>query len=173
MAGASPGSTRDRMLDDVRRHPGSSAREIQRRLGLGWGDTAYQLDRLSRAGEIRRERGGWRDYYFAPELTWADRRTVQALRSPAERCLALTALDHPDSTYTDLVQLSGLARSTASFHLRKLTELNVLVAKDAGSGARFTVVDPDRLRSLLSTYASSFGDEILDRFAETFAGVTE
>ena len=147
MAGASRGATRDRILEDVRGHPGSSARDIQRRLGLGWGDTAYQLDRLSQAGEIRRERGGWRDYYFAPELTWADRRTVQALRSPAERRLALAALDHPGSTFTDLVQFSGLARSTASFHLRKLAELNVLALNSAGSGAQFAVVDPDRLRS--------------------------
>jgi predicted transcriptional regulator len=171
MEGPSGDSTRVRVRDDVRRHPGSSAREIQRRLDLGWGDAAYHLDRLTRSGEVRRERGGWRDYYFANDLTWADRRIFQALHSPAERTLVLATTERPGATFTDLVGSTGLGRATVSFHLRKLVELGVLLQRPAESGGGFTVVDPERIRALLTTYAASLKDRWVDRFVEAFGGL--
>jgi len=174
MEGARGDSVRHRIRDDVRRHPGSSARDVQRRLELGWGDTAYHLDRLTRLGELHRERGGWRDYYFDREFTWADRRILRALHSPAEQSLVVAVAERPGATFTDLVQQTGLGRSTVSFHLRKLAQLGVIAARPPGSGGGFDVVDPDRLRSLLTAYAASLRDRLVDRFAEAFGGlVTE
>lgn len=163
-------SVRERMLEEVRRHPGSSARDLQRHLGLAWGETAYHLDRLFRTGALRRERGGWRDYYFPPELTWVDRRILQSLRSPAERALLLAVLQKPGSSYAELVQATGLGRSTASFHLRRLTELGRLSIEGVGMEKRFTVVESERTRALLAQYAASFGDELVDRFVDAFGG---
>jgi len=164
-------AARERILEDVRQNPGSSARDVQRRLGLGWGDTAYQLDRLSRAEEIRRERGGWRDYYFPKEMVWADRRTLQALRSPAQRTLLLAITESPGSTFTELVDHTGFARSTVSFHLRKLVDLQLVSPMQTGVESRFMVKEPERLRSLLTNYASSLRDELVDRFVEAFGGL--
>jgi predicted transcriptional regulator len=161
---------RDRVLDEIRNHPGASARELQRGLGAAWGETAYHLERLVQRGEVRRERGGWRDYYFPLDLTWADRRALQALRSPAERTLMLAILEHPGRTFTELVDLTGLGRSTVSFHLGRLGELGQ-IAPGEGSDRRLVAVDPERTRRLLTTYAESFSDRLVDRFVDAFGGL--
>jgi DNA-binding MarR family transcriptional regulator len=169
--GPEESSLRDRVLHDIQEHPGSSAREIQRRLSTAWGETTYHLERLSKAGLLRRERGGWRDYYFSLELTWLDRRIIQSLRSPAERQLLLAALDRPSSSFAELVDETGLGRSTASFHLRRLVELGRLTVSDPGVNKRYSVVEADRTRELLSQYAASFADELVDRFVDAFGGL--
>ena len=162
---------RDRILEDIAQHPGASAREIQRRLDLAWGLTAYHLDRLHRAGEIHRERGGWRDFYFSKELTWADRRIFQALRSPAERRLVLTVIESPGASFTEIARRTELGRSTISFHLTRLTELGVLAAERVGTGVGYRVLELDRIQRLLSTYAASFADTMVDRFVGAFGGL--
>ncbi|HXQ94983.1 MAG TPA: winged helix-turn-helix transcriptional regulator [Thermoplasmata archaeon] len=171
MGAPSRAPLRERIVDEVARHPGSSAREIQRRLGVAWGETAYHLDRLARDGTVRRERGGWRDYYFTRDLTWADRRIFQALRSPAERRLVLTVLEFPGETFTPIVSRTGLARSTASFHLGHLVALGVLHPPGSGGAEGYEVLEPDRIRRLLTTYSASFADGLVDRFVAAFGGL--
>lgn len=171
MEGTSGRSARDRILEDIRRHPGSSGRDIQHRLDLGWGDVAYHLDRLARGELVRRERGGWRDYYFARELTLADRRIFQALRSPAERQLVLSILQAPGASFTALVQATGMAKSTVSFHLRKLVELGVLADPRGESNGGFRVMDEARIRLLLTTYRASIADELVDRLVGALSGL--
>ncbi len=77
--------TRRRIVEYVTENPGTSGREVQRKLDLGWGETAYHLGRLVRGGVLRKESTGHRDYYFPLALTLADRRIFQALQSPTER----------------------------------------------------------------------------------------
>ena len=171
MGDRSPPTSRERILEDIAKHPGSSARELQRRLGLAWGETAYHLDRLERAGAVRRERGGWRDFYFSKELTWADRRIFQALRSPAERRIVLTVSQAPGGSFTEIVAGSELGRSTVSFHLQRLVELGVLSHSREGPEGGYRLVEPDRIHRLLSTYAASFADVLVDRFVGAFGGL--
>ena len=77
--------TRQRIFDVVRKHPGLSAREIQRALSLGWGETAYHLERMAEAEILRRERAPNRDFYFASGVNWDDRKYLVFLRLPSFR----------------------------------------------------------------------------------------
>ena len=163
--------TRSRILDDVRAHPGSSAREIQRRLSLGWGDVAYQLDVLVRRDALRRERGGWRDYYFDPGITWEERKVLQSLHSPAERAILLVLGRGPGFSLGELVERVRLSKSTVSFHLSRLTGLGVVTPFYDSGVRRYRVRDPERLERLLTTYRSSLGDQFVDRFAEAFGSL--
>ncbi|MDE1882270.1 MAG: winged helix-turn-helix transcriptional regulator, partial [Euryarchaeota archaeon] len=112
--------TRRRIFEAVRANPGISARELQRALHLGWGQTAYHLDQLTRGGALRRERAGGRDRYFPQEMTWEDRKILLFLRSPAERVLLVEMLASPGLTFAELPSRVGLSRSTVSFHLRHM-----------------------------------------------------
>lgn len=163
--------TRRRIYDVVAQHPGSSAREIQRRAELGWGETAYHLDQLTRAGHLRRERGGRRDYYFPPDMTWDDRRSFQALRSAAERRILVELVDRPGQTLADLVSATGLSLSTTSFHLRHLLREGIVEAYREGNQRRFRPLRPDRLREFLRRYQESFEDRWVDRFVEAWSGL--
>ena len=163
--------TRRRIFDVVVQHPGSSAREVQRRAQLGWGETAYHLDQLTRAGILRRERGGRRDYYFPAEMSWDDRRVFQSLRSAAERRILLELVDRPGRTLSELRTASGLSLSTTSFHVRHLLRESVIEGFQDGSRRRYRALRPERVREFLHHYQESFEDRWVDRFVEAWSGL--
>jgi predicted transcriptional regulator len=163
--------TRRRIFDVVSAHPGASARDIQRRAQLGWGETAYHLDQLTRAGVLRRERGRGRDYYFPASMTWEDRRLLQALRSPAQRRLLLVLSETPNLTLLELHQRLGISLSTASFHLRQLLSAALVEGHRSGNVRRYRPVHPQRVAELVRGYHASFEDSLVDRFVDTWSGL--
>lgn len=162
--------TRKRILEVVVENPGASARDIQRRAGLGWGETAYHLDQLIRAGALRRERGGRRDYYFPATFTWEDRRLFQALRSEPGRRLLLEISARPNCTLNELHEATGLTLSTTSFHLRHLLFLAVVEGPKEGNLHRYRALQPNRVAELVAKYRASFEDRLVDRFVESWTG---
>ncbi len=163
--------TRKKIHDVVARHPGASAREVQRFAALAWGETAYHLDQLTRGGLLRRERGGRRDYYFPAAMGWEDRRLLQALRSSTQRRLILALAAAPDRTLAELKERTGLSLSTTSFHLRHLLERGVVEGFRDGNLRRYRVVHPGRVAELLRGYRESFRDRLVDRFVAAWSGL--
>jgi predicted transcriptional regulator len=163
--------TRRRIFDVVSKNPGASARDVQRLAGLAWGETAYHLDQLTRAGALRRERGGRRDYYFAPEMGWEDRRLFQALRNPAQRRLLLQLSETSGLTLNDLATRVGVSLSTASFHTRKLLGQAVIEGYRDGNVQRYRVLKPRRVAELVKGYRESFEDRLVERFVDSWAGL--
>lgn len=163
--------TRRKIHEVVAQHPGSSARDIQRRAQLGWGETAYHLDQLIAAGLLRRERGGRRDYYFPASMTWEDRRLLQALRSPTQRRLLVVLGGAPGLTLGEMRERAGLSLSTTSFHLRQLLERSAVEWYREGNLRRYRVAQPHRLAQMLHLYQTSFQDGMVDRFVEAWSGL--
>ena len=163
--------TRRRILEDIGAHPGSSAREIQHRLALGWGDTAYQLDRLIRAGAIRRERGGRRDYYFAPDIAWEDRKILRALNSLSQQALLLALAGAPSLSFSELRQRLGVSKSTVSFHLGVLLRQGTVEHFVSEGERRYRAPKAERVRELLHAHRASFGERLIDTFAASLAGM--
>lgn len=163
--------TRRRIHDVVCRHPGASAREIQRLAKLAWGETAYHLDQLTRAGILRRERGGRRDFYFPAAMGWGDRRLFQALRRPAQRRLIVVLSREPGLTLAELRQRAGFSLSTTSFHVRQLLAGTVLEGVRDGNLRRYRVAHTTRVAELLKGYRESFQDRLVDRFVEAWSGL--
>ena len=163
--------TRRRIYEVVARHPGASARDIQRIAGLAWGETAYHLDQLTRVGALRRERGGRRDYYFRHDMTWEDRRLLRALRCVAERRVLVALKERPGRTLAQLTVDCGLSQSTTAFHLRVLVAASLVESSRDGNARRYQLARPDRFVELLRTYRESFQDRIVDRFVEAWSSL--
>ncbi|HEV2519948.1 MAG TPA: winged helix-turn-helix transcriptional regulator [Thermoplasmata archaeon] len=163
--------TRRRIYEVVGEHPGASAREVQRLSGLAWGETAYHLDQLTRAGAVRRERGGRRDYYFRPQVAWEDRKLLRSLRSATQRRLLIALTARPGLTSGELSHEVGLSLSTTSFHLRALLAGGAVEAYRDGNLRRYRPTHPQRLAQLLGLYRESFRDRIVDRFVETWSAL--
>jgi DNA-binding transcriptional ArsR family regulator len=163
--------TRRRILEFVNHHAGASARDIQRALSLGWGETAYHLDQLLRGSALQRDRAGWRDYYFPPEFPPRDRKLLMALQSPAERVLLVELALRPEQTLAQLGERVPLSSSTLGFHLRVLLAQD-LVRFAFGEGVRRYRADrPEMVLRLYRSYRDSWGDRWTDRFSETFGGL--
>jgi len=163
--------TRRRIFDTVSKHPGASARDVQRLVGLGWGETAYHLDQLTRGGLLRRERGGKRDYYFAPGMGLDDRRLFQALRNSSQRRTLLLLSQTPGLSLAELRDRLNLSLSTTSFHIRQLLGYSVVEGYRSGNVRRYRALRPERIAELVKGYQDSFEDRLVERFVDGWAGL--
>ena len=163
--------TRRRIYERVRDRPGIGARDLQRALGLGWGETAHHLRTLTDAGVLRRERGGRRDYYFLPEITWEDRKTLSLLRSTTERRILVTLAGAQSLTFPEVVERVGLSKSTVSFHMHHMIDLGVLEVVRKENVPHYQPRDPARLAELLKRYGESFEDRLVDQFVSVWSGL--
>jgi predicted transcriptional regulator len=163
--------TRRRIADFIGAHPGSSARTVQRGVGLGWGETAYHLDQMLRAGLLHRERGGRRDYYFPADMPPIDRQLLLSMQSAVERALLVELARFPGLTFHDLVGRLGLGKSTAAFHLKFLLALGIVDVDTSAPQRRYQTRRPDLVLRLYATFRDSFEDRWVDRFSSTWGGL--
>jgi predicted transcriptional regulator len=152
-------------------HPGASAREVQRSLSLGWGETAYHLDQLLATSTLMRERAGRRDYFFPKDTKLEDRRLHIAFQSSAERALLLTLVKDPDLSFSELADQLRMSKSTLSFHLKFLVATGSVRISTVAGVRRYHLDQPDRVKQLYRKYRSSWGDRWIDRFTSAFGGI--
>jgi predicted transcriptional regulator len=164
--------TRQRIFDFVREHPGSSARTVQRGVSLGWGETAYHLDQMLKAGLLFRERGGRRDYYFPADMVPADRQLLLAMQSAVERGLLVELARSNGLSFGELGDRLKVGKSTLAFHLKFLLALGIVEVDVAGSTRAYRVRRADLVLRLYGSYRDSFEDRWIDRFSSTWGGLT-
>jgi predicted transcriptional regulator len=162
---------RRRIFDFVGEHPGSSARNVQRGLGLGWGETVYHLEQMLRVGLLRRERGGRRDYYFRADMPPIDRQLLLVMQSPIERGLLVELARFPGRSFGELMTRLALGKTTTAFHLKFLVALGLVDAESSGPRRRYSVRRPDLVLRLYASFRDSFEDRWVDRFSSTWGGL--
>jgi len=160
---------RRRLFDIVRRAPGIGGREVQRRAGTAWGETAYHLERLVDAGLLHRESGGHQDHYFVSAVPMGERTLLRLARSPSARRLLVALLEHPESTVPELVRRTGLSPGRISVHLRRLIETGLVEIGRRERLRTFAVVDRVRILRVLVCYRSSFGDAWVEGVLATWS----
>lgn len=164
--------TRRRIFDFVREHPGASARTVQRGTALGWGETAYHLDQMRRAGLLHRERGGRRDFYFPADMLPIDRQLLLSMQSAVERAILVELARVPGRTFQELVGRVGTGKSTVAFHLKFLVALGIVEVDITGATRHYRSRRPDLVLRLYASYRDSFEDRWVDRFSSTWGGLT-
>lgn len=161
--------SRRRLYTIIRGSPGLGAREAQRAAGLGWGETAYHLDRLLDAGLVHRERGAHQDGYFAAEVPAEDRSLLKFTRSRSARRLLIALLEAPGATFPELEASTGLSSGRISVHLGRMIGSGLVRAGRRGRWRTFAPVDRERALRLLVIYRNGIADEWLERLTETWS----
>jgi predicted transcriptional regulator len=164
--------TRRSIFEFVREHPGASARTIQRGLGMGWGETAYHLDQMLRAGLLYRERGGRRDFYFPADMLPIDRQLLLSMQSAVERALLVELARFPGLSFGDLMERLGVGKSTLAFHLKFLVALGIVEVDATNVTRQYRARRPDLVLRLYRSFRDSFEDRWIDRFSSTWGGLT-
>lgn len=164
-------STRRMILNFVVSHPGTSAREVQRSLSLGWGETTYHLEHLLNATVLERERAGRRDYFFRADVRPADRRLLIAFQSAAERAVLLLLRRRHDLSFSDLTDQLHMNKSTLSFHLKFLMASNIVGVSIVNEIRCYHAEQPARIWELYTKYRDSWGNRWIDRFTAVFGGL--
>jgi predicted transcriptional regulator len=145
------GYTAKRLLEIVRLLPGVHLREVQRRTGLGLGDTVYQLGKLESLGLIDSERRGRYRRYYSSEIKTVDRTSLSVLLNSSRRQITISLLEEGALNVADLASRLEVGKSTALRHLRILESAGLVVPSKGSEGSAVWVLyDPGRAKRLLT-----------------------
>ncbi len=161
-------TTRQRILDAVRRYPGIHLRELARELGMSIALVEYHVPFLQRNDLLITESDGsyTRLYATGENAVPADRRPWLAVlrqEHPLRIVLALLGEDGP-VRHGALHTTTGLGKSKLSFHLRKLESAGIVEKTPDG----FALVDRETTKRLLLRHRPT--SDLRDRFAAFWAG---
>ena len=151
------------------KYPGMYLREMEKKLGLAVGVLEYNLNYMEKKDILMAEKEGNRKRYFVREgFSFADKGAVGLLRQEIPRRIVIHLMLNPGASFQDVLAQFKISKSTLSFHMKKLTEANVVGSEKDGRSTNYRVLDPDNTARVILTYKASFLDSVVDRFAEVW-----
>ncbi len=151
----------------ISKFPGMYLREIEKELGLAMGVLDYNISYLEKKEILTVEREGNRKRYFVKEdISFGDKATIALLRQEIPRRIVIHLMLNPNASFQDVLAQFNISKSTLSFHMKKLTETDIVGSQKKGRGSFYYVIDPDNTARVILTYKASFLDNVVDRFAD-------
>jgi predicted transcriptional regulator len=152
-------STSDRIRALVLQFPGLHLREIARQLDIGLALVQYHLPHLVESGAVQVQDVDGTQRLFAAKHP-LDREALASLRDPGRLQICLALLERGTQRHTDLQKITGLGKSTLSFHLKRL-ERGGLVIRD---NQAYGLANPDDLREMMNKFPPT--PDAVDKFAK-------
>ena len=122
---------------------------MERELDMQVGMLSYHRRVLVESGMLRSEPEGNHLRYFTSEgFILTDRKVLGYLRNPSTRAILMHAIDRGPISFIDLQSLTGLSKSTLSYHLKRLSGAG-LVSLSRGNRVTVKVADPEKVINLL------------------------
>lgn len=162
---------RRRIARLVQAYPGLHMREIARQAGISEALAGYHLDELVKDEVLESvQEEFFRRFYPAKGgAREEDRDLLGALRQRVPLQIVLHLLGHGQATQQQLADLVGVGKSTMSYHVGRLLDLDLLATPAEGRGV--VLRDPKRVERLLLRYQppKDLTDRMVDLWA-TFYG---
>jgi|SRR3989344_5437883 len=162
---------RRKIYDVVKRFAGCHFREIERKSMLSTGLVRYHLTYLTKHGLITEERDENHVRYFPEQFANENKKILGFLRQVKIREIILILLTQPLCNNEQIAKAIQVSPSTASWHLKKLEEREVITSVKKGRSICYTLVDTENIIRLLITYRESFVDALVDRTIEMWKSV--
>lgn len=160
-------ASRARMRALLLHSPGLHLREIARELSLPMGSALHHLDRLVADGTMDARRDGrYKRFFPAGVVDRGDRDAVSLLRRKTPRRI-LESLLHSPRTQRNLAESLGIARSTLSVALARLTETGLLIRSPRWPEDVWSVANEVAARALLGVVSPAA--ELTPTLAEAVA----
>ncbi len=146
-----PSAKRDQVWRFIQRYPGTPVADVASHLGIAYSHAEYHVHQLERAGLVHR-----RDKACFPSEGEAvvdrrDQRVLVILRRPAPLRIVLALLDGA-ATNPELAKQVGIAPSSVSYHVRRLTNAGVVEREEQGRSAVFRLVDAEATANMLRSH---------------------
>jgi predicted transcriptional regulator len=157
---------RDRILSRLERDPGLHLRELPRRLDLSLRAVRYHLEVLERDDAVTAHRSGRFERWFPGHaFSRQDRAVISALRVRGERTILELLLARGPCRFADL---RGSARASPGSLVRHLNHLTAEGLLRIDGDRRYRLVEPEALRSRVTTFRLRFPDLLSDAAQEIF-----
>ncbi len=153
------------LLECIYRNPGVRYRELLRIFHVGNGVLTYHLSILEKLGKIRvdRKRNKITRYYLTG-VPDEDTDLIGQLRNKMTRQLVLFILEHDHCTFGEIVENSGKAPSTISWHLNRLRDAGIISMSYGERTQHYTIVDSREVKKILVMYKDAFLDKVVDNY---------
>ncbi len=157
--------SRRRIYEYLTANPGVHLRRIGQALGMSTGMLSYHLGVMEKQGLLLSEAARHRRrYYLAQSYREEQRRVVALLRERVPRGVLVDLATHGDRTFADLLRLTGVTKSTLSYHLSKLVASGVVIRGRRERESVFALRDGGAVADLILACAASLPDEAVGRF---------
>ena len=114
---------RQKILNFIKRNPGTHFSEILRRLKLSSGGLIYHLAKLEEAEKIFAEyEKYWKRFY---PISMKGEKIPRSLTTMEEKIFKIVER-HPGLTYMDLVKRCGKTRQSIYYHFKKLIKIDLI-----------------------------------------------
>ena len=156
---------RDAVREHIRTHPGVHFNELARDLDIATGQAQYHLRELCDRGALSRAEVRGRTHYFPSGYDPWERRVVALLRRETVRGIILYTLEHGGASAGTLAEELDVARSTISWHVSTLLEMDVAEKSyDSKGRVQIRLTRPEETRELLDEVTPTLSDRLVDRF---------
>jgi len=157
--------SRRRIYEYLAANPGVHLRRIGQALGMSTGMLSYHLGVMEKLGLLKSETARHRRRYY-PALVYREdqRRILALLRERVPRRVLVDLATHGGRRFADLLQTTGVSKSTLSYHLAKLVSTGVAIRERRDRESVFILRDGDEVANLILACAPSFRDEAVGRF---------
>ncbi|MFH1102017.1 MAG: ArsR family transcriptional regulator [Methanobacteriota archaeon] len=163
---------RRQIYQHIVKYPGLHKRELVRHTTIAYSTLDYHLHNLLRRNLIIAEEDqGFTRYYATGKIGIKDKKIINILRQSVPREIILYLLLHPSATHESLRNHLHLAPSTTSYHLKKLTTLQIISSTPVKKESAYTVNDPEYIIDLLVTFKQIFLSNAVDQFVRTIVDI--
>ena len=153
------------LLACIDRNPGVRYRELLRIFQLGNGVLTYHLSILEKMGRIRADRRKNKiTRYYLTCVPDEDTYLIGQMKNKVSRQLILFVLEHDQCTFGEIVENSGKAPSTISWHLNRLRDAGIISVSLGDRSQHYTIVDSREVKKILVIYKDAFLDKIVDNY---------
>ncbi|VVC00073.1 Winged helix-turn-helix DNA-binding protein [uncultured archaeon] len=159
---------RRRIYGTIQQNPGLHFREIQRRVGIATGALQYHLEYLVKKHLVRPEKDAKFLRYYLIREEFKETGLMGLLRQESMRKIIVFLMQRRFANNTTISSAIALSPSTTSWHLEKLADSQIVDRKKRGRKTYYSLIDKDKVASLLVGYKSSFLDEMVDNFVEVW-----
>ena len=147
--------------------PGLHLRELQRLLHMSFNSTRYHVERLAKAGEIVRVEEGGFSRLYPPGIPEKERVLFSLARGETDRKILARLASEVRLSSRQISELTGLAKSTISEHLARLTQLGIVRGSDTSEAETlYELENPAGVRLLISSQNPSLIRKATDRFID-------
>jgi predicted transcriptional regulator len=143
---------RRKIYNLVEKNPGLHSRKIAELLSLSGQLTDYHLlylERRETITSVKEEDEGYRRYYIKGKLGVSERRRIAILQHEVPLKIVFFLLQHPHSRHNEILDYIGVAKSTLSYHLKKLIKRAVIAEQSLGRDKTYTVANEKEIIDLL------------------------
>ncbi|MFZ0515131.1 MAG: winged helix-turn-helix transcriptional regulator [Candidatus Nitrosopolaris sp.] len=157
------------ILKQIDKNPGIRYRQLLRLTGLTNGGLEYHLKILERSNKVKVDRhDGRRTRYYPLNISADESHILGCVRNNVARQIVFFILGHDLCSFGEIVEHIKKAPSTASWHLKRLSEAGIISISYGPEYHLYSAVNNNLVKKVLCKYEETFRDKIANAYYEMF-----